>query len=103
MAEISLSTSEDMATFYVILKLYVFALNTFLRKIRNKQAENLSQHVTDAQICIRKWIQKHSFGYDETFGGKNGDKIKNEIDVSYCVIYMYVVLYIQYHLNVMLQ
>ena len=82
-AEICFNSSEDMATFYSILKLFLFTLNSFARQLSNGQAENISGYITHAQYCITKWIQKF---YEECFGGKNGDKIKNEIEVSYLLM-----------------
>ena len=81
MSEICYSSSEDMATFYMVLKLHLFALSAFIRKLSNDQHQNISYYITDAQACIIKLIQKPNFGYDEIFGGKNCDKIKNEIEV----------------------
>ena len=82
-AEICFNNSEDMATFYIVLKLYLFTLSIFARQLSNDQAENVSRYITHAQFCITKWIQKF---YEECFGGKNGDKFKNEIEVSYVLM-----------------
>ena len=83
MAEICFNNSEDMKTFYIVLKLYLFTLSNFAKQLSNDQAENVSGYITQAQFCIIKWIQKF---YEEDFGGKNGDKIKNELEVSYLLI-----------------
>ena len=81
MAEICLNSSEDLRIFYIVLKLYLFTLNTFVRILKNDQAETVRNYVINAQSCIIKLIQKPTFGYEESFGGKNGDKSKNEIEV----------------------
>ena len=82
MTEICCSTSEDMGIFCITLKLHLFAVNAYIRRSSNNQAENVVKSITDVKMCIIRCIQKPNFGYGERFGGKNADKIKSEIEVS---------------------
>ena len=82
LAEICDNTPDHTAILLMTIKLYLSALSAYYKssQLANND-EQVTNCVTDAQVCVIKWLLKPEVGLGDYFGGKNGKKIKNEIKV----------------------
>ncbi|XP_065899490.1 E3 ubiquitin-protein ligase rnf213-alpha-like isoform X3 [Dysidea avara] len=80
LAEICDNTPDHTAILLMTIKLYLSALSAYYKssQLANND-EQVTNCVTDAQVCVIKWLLKPEVGLGDYFGGKNGKKIKNEI------------------------
>ena len=66
--------------FYYAIKLYLVALNAFLSESA-EHTDSVSNYVTKIKDLFVTWFKTPSAGFEDSFGGKNGKKIKTEIKV----------------------
>jgi len=87
LAEICHNTFDHTAILLMTIKLYLSALSAYCKSSQLVDNDvQVTGHVTDAQVCVIKWLLKPNIGFGEYFGGKNGKKIKEELKVCWFVI-----------------
>ena len=80
------SATSDTAVLMMTFKLYLTALSGYCKysKVINNE---VTDGVTNVQVCLRSWLPKHDTGMGDHFGGNNGKKIKEEIKVCQISVY----------------
>ena len=69
---------DHIAALHWAIKLYFVALSAY---ITSEREENVSSYITDAQTTFIAWFKNPSTGFEDYFGGKDGNNIKKEITV----------------------
>ena len=78
LANIYNNSPNHIAALHWAIKLYFVALSAYMT---SERGENVSSYINDAQTTFIAWFKNPSTGFEDYFGGKNGDNIKNEIKV----------------------
>jgi len=82
LVEICHNTADHTAVLLMTIKLYLSALSAYCRSSQLIDNDvQITSFVTDAQVCVIRWLLKPEIGLGDYFGGKNGKKIKEEIKV----------------------
>ena len=82
LVEICYNTFDHTAILLMTIKLYLSALSAYYKssQLVNNDVQ-LTSYITDAQVCVIRWLLKPEIGLGDYFGGKNGKKTKEEIKV----------------------
>jgi len=83
LAQSCTSASNDTAILMMTIKLYLTALSGYCRY--SEISSEITESVINAQVRVRRWLERPEIRWDDCFGGNNGKKIKEEIKV--CVYY----------------
>lgn len=78
LAKNCVSHPDHIAALYWGIKLCFVALSGY---ITSETEKTVSTYITDVQKTFIAWFKNPSTGFEDYFGGKNGNNIKNEIKV----------------------
>ena len=81
MINICTNAQENIKVLYFALKFYLYALNNYASGVGNEAKQIISDHINDAQAYLRGWLRRPDVGFGYKLGGKNGNKIKEEVKV----------------------
>lgn len=81
MINICSSAQESIEVLYFSLKLYLYALSAYVSGMGDETKQIIAEHIKDAQAYLVSWLHRPDIGFGRHFGGKNGNKIKDEIKV----------------------
>ena len=82
MRKICSNTQEHISVLYFCLKLYLYALSYYTSGVGGDEARYaIANHINDVQVYLLGWLQKSDVSFGDYFGGKGGNKIKDEIKV----------------------
>ena len=82
------SSPHHIAVFSWTIRLYLMTLSAYTSNTAEHE-KNVSSYVTDVSKHFVAWFKKPSLGFEDSFGGKNGKKIKNEIKVCGSLLHQY--------------
>ena len=91
MANVCSSGPENIRTLCFSLKLYLYALSAYASGAGDDEVEQIiSKYIEDAQMYLIGWLNRPDVDFGNYFGGKNCNKIKDEIKVcEYTIIVCY--------------
>ena len=90
MISICTSTQENITVLYFALKFYLYALNNYVSGVGDEAKQIISDYINDAQAYLVGWLHKPNIGFGYKLGGKNGNKIKDEVKVCKHTYSLYV-------------
>ena len=85
MMKICSNSQENIKMLYYSLNLYLYALNYYASRVADEAEQIIANYINDVQACLNGWLRRPDIGFGNHFGGKNANKIKDEIKVcEYC-------------------
>lgn len=91
MMKICSNSQDNMKILYLSLKLYLYALNSYASRVDDEAEQIITSYINDVQACLMAWLRRPDFGFGNHFGGKNANKIKDEVKVcEYCRSKLYI-------------
>ena len=66
---------------YFALKFYLYALNNYASGVGDEAKQIITDYINDAQAYLRGWLHRPDIGFGHKLGGKNGNRIKEEVKV----------------------
>lgn len=71
----------NITVLYFSLKFYLYALNNYAPGVGDEAKQIITDHISDAHTCLLGWLRRTDIGFGHKLGGKNGNKIKEEVKV----------------------
>ena len=81
MIKICSSSQDNIRVVYFSLKLYLYALSYYTSGVGDEAKQIVTNYINDVQAYLVGWLCRHDIGFGNKFGGKNGNKIKDEVKV----------------------
>lgn len=84
----SICSQDQIPVLYCTTQLYMVALSAYVHPVpvSAEHREKVSNCIADIQKHFVSWFNNPRSGFEDSFGGKNGKKMKNEIKV--CKLYL---------------
>ena len=82
MTKICANTQKDIKVLHLSIKLYLYTLSGYTSGASNQETTNyITTWIRNIQTYLVVWLQRPDVDFGDQFGGKTGNKTKDEITV----------------------
>ena len=80
--KICANTQQEIKVLYLCIKLFLYTLSAYTSGASNQETTNyITIWIRNVQTYLVEWLQKPDVDFGDQFGGKTGNKTKDEIKV----------------------
>ena len=81
MIKICSNAQENFKVLHLSLKLYLYALSHYTSGVNGNAKQIIADYINDVKAYLEEWMHRPDISFGIRFGGKNGNKIKDEVKV----------------------
>ena len=82
MTKICSNTQKEIKMLHLSIKLFLYTLSAYTSGGSNQETTNyITKWVRNVQTYLVEWLQRPDVDFGDQFGGKTGNKTKDEIKV----------------------